>query len=88
MTDMSLADGTPNILYLGDSLDARFGMGRIKVICPITDPFVRHHGALGGFVRIHVLGDLDHGEVRDFLALRPGIHSALLRDCRTSARAT
>lgn len=84
MTDMSLADGTPNILYLGDILDARFGKGRIKVICPITDPFVRHHGALGGFVRIHVLDDLDHGEVRDFLASRPGIHSALLREeaCR------
>jgi phosphonoacetate hydrolase len=84
MTDMSLADGTPNILYLGDILDAHFGKGRIKVICPITDPFVRHHGALGGFVRIHVLDDLDHKEVRDFLASRPGIHSALLRDdaCR------
>jgi len=80
MTDMSLADGTPNVLYLGDILDEQFGRGRTKVICPITDPFVRHHGALGGFVRIHVLDDLDHQLVRDFVAARQGIHTALLRD--------
>ncbi len=84
MTDLSLADGTPNILYLGELLDQRFGIGRIKVICPITDPFVRHHGSLGGFVRIHVLDDLDHVEVRDWVGSLPGVHKALLRDeaCR------
>lgn len=84
MTDLSLADGTPNILYLGDMLDQRFGPDRIKVICPITDPFVRHHGSLGGFVRIHILDDLDHGQVRDYVAALPGVHSALLREeaCR------
>jgi phosphonoacetate hydrolase len=84
MTDLSLADGTPNILYLGELLDQRFGIGRIKVICPITDPFVRHHGSLGGFVRIHVLDDLDHAEVRDWVRSLPGVHKALLRDeaCR------
>jgi hypothetical protein len=65
-------------------LDQRFGIGRIKVICPITDPFVRHHGSLGGFVRIHVLDDLDHAEVRDWVRSLPGVHKALLRDeaCR------
>ena len=25
----------------------------MRVICPITDPFVRHHGALGSFVRVY-----------------------------------
>lgn len=84
MSDLSLADGSPNILYVGDALDRHFGKDRIKVICPITDPFVRHHGSLGGFVRIHILDDTDHGEVQAFLASLPGIHSALLRDeaCR------
>ena len=84
MTDLSLADGSPNILYLGDVLDARFGPDRLKVICPITDPFVRHHGALGGFVRVHVVGEADHGEVRDFIASLPGIQHALMREdaCR------
>lgn len=84
MTDLSLADGTPNILYLGDLLDARYGAGQTRVICPITDPFVRHHGALGGFVRVHILSGLDHDEVRDFLSSLPGVQLALLRDevCR------
>lgn len=80
MTDLSLADGRPNILYLGDLLDARFGAGKLKVICPITDPFVRHHGALGGFVRVHVLGDVDHVEVRDYIASIPGVLFSLLRE--------
>jgi phosphonoacetate hydrolase len=80
MTDLSLADGTPNILYLGDHLDAQFGAGMLKVICPITDPFVRHHGALGGFVRVHAIGDVDHAEVRDFISRLPGIQHALMRE--------
>ena len=85
MTDLSLGDGAPNILYVEEWLDARFGAGRTKVICPITDPFVRHHGSLGGFVRVHVLENgLDHGVIRDALATHPAIHLALLRDeaCR------
>lgn len=87
MTDLSLAGGEPNIIYLGDLLDAHFGQGALKVICPITDPFVRHHGALGGFVRIHVIGEVDHGELRDFVAGIPGIHLSLLREeaCRRFA---
>ncbi len=55
MTDMAGPDGTPAVVYLGDVLDAEFGEGATRVICPITDPFVRHHGALGGFVRVHIL---------------------------------
>lgn len=52
MTEMAKADGTPNVLYLGDVLDEAFGRDAARVVCPITDPFVRHHGALGGFVRV------------------------------------
>lgn len=58
MTDMAKADGSPEIVFVGDLLDARFGAGTTQVICPITDPFVRHHGALGGLVRVH----LAHGD--------------------------
>ena len=36
---------------------AGFGAGAVRVICPITDPFVRHHGALGSFVRVYLKGD-------------------------------
>ena len=47
-------DGSPNALFLQDELESRFGPDCARVICPITDPFVKHHGALGSFVRVHV----------------------------------
>jgi phosphonoacetate hydrolase len=78
MNDLSGPDGEPNVLYLGDDLDAAFGAGATRVICPITDPFVRHHGALGGFVRVHLLSkDIDPQAVLAHMAALPGIELAL-----------
>ncbi|OAA80313.1 Phosphonoacetate hydrolase [Akanthomyces lecanii RCEF 1005] len=54
MSDKSDADGNPVVLYVQDELEKRFGPGCARVICPIADPFVVHHGALGGFVRVYV----------------------------------
>lgn len=45
--------GEPNILFIEDMLEERFGSG-FRVICPITDPYVKHHGALGSYVVVHV----------------------------------
>jgi phosphonoacetate hydrolase len=56
MNDKSTADGKPNVIWLQDVLDAKFGKGDTQVICPITDAFVAHHGALGGFVRVYCRG--------------------------------
>lgn len=84
MSDLACADGRPNVLFLADRLDGRFGAGRCRVICPITDPFVRHHGALGGFVRVHLADPRDTEMVRDFVAALPGVRMALTREeaCR------
>jgi phosphonoacetate hydrolase len=57
MNDKSKPDGSPNVIWLEDVLNTRFGAGAVRVICPITDPFVRHHGALGSFVRVYLKGD-------------------------------
>ncbi|KAH8886961.1 phosphonoacetate hydrolase [Thozetella sp. PMI_491] len=54
MSDKSDAAGEPNVLFLQDKLEEKFGEGCARVICPIADPFVKHHGALGGFVRVYV----------------------------------
>ena len=43
----------PRVIFLEDELSRRFGAGAARVICPITDPFVHHHGALGSFVRVY-----------------------------------
>jgi phosphonoacetate hydrolase len=81
MADMALPDGRPNVLYLGDRLDAAFGEGATRVICPITDPFVRHHGALGGFVRLYLLRpELDREAVLGFVRSLPGVGLALVRE--------
>jgi phosphonoacetate hydrolase len=81
MSDMALPDGRPNVVFLGDLLDAHFGPGTARVICPITDPFVRHHGALGGFVRVHLrpgpAATPAVAELVDFLSSLPGIGLAL-----------
>jgi phosphonoacetate hydrolase len=75
MNDKSRADGTPNVIWLQDILDARFGRGRSTVICPITDRFVVHHGALGGFVRVYCAGGLEPQAVMELAAALPGVES-------------
>jgi phosphonoacetate hydrolase len=47
-------DGSPNVIYLQDLADEWIGKGRARVILPITDPYVVHHGALGSFATIYV----------------------------------
>ncbi|HLJ60455.1 MAG TPA: phosphonoacetate hydrolase [bacterium] len=81
MTDMALPDGRPNVLYLGDRLDAAFGAGATRVICPITDPFVRHHGALGGFVRVYLMRPgIERATVLRFIGALPAVECALSRE--------
>ncbi len=63
MNDKSNPDGSPKVIWLQDVLDLRFGKGTSTVICPITDRFVAHHGALGGFVRVYCWKGLDPAEV-------------------------
>jgi len=48
------AFGRPNIIYLQDLLDRWYGAGSTRVILPITDPYVVHHGALGSFATIYL----------------------------------
>lgn len=48
------ADGSPDVLYLQDLLDEWAGKGRARVILPITDPYVAHHGALGSFATVYL----------------------------------
>jgi phosphonoacetate hydrolase len=54
MSKKSNESGEPNILFLEEVLNSKFGPNASRVICPITDPFVRHHGALGSFVRVYL----------------------------------
>ncbi len=79
MKDKCAADGTYNIIYLQDLLDRRFGPGKARVICPITDAFVGHHGALGGFVRVYCFEDLAVDDAIRFIDSVEGVESVLER---------
>ena len=56
MNDKHLSNGEPDVVYLQDELDRTFGEGKTKVILPITDPYVVHHGALGSYAAIYTYG--------------------------------
>jgi phosphonoacetate hydrolase len=76
MKDKHLGNGEPDVLYLQDVLDAKFGAGKTKVILPITDPYVVHHGALGSFATVYTYGP-DVGQVMAVIAKQDGIDAVL-----------
>ena len=77
MNDKSNAAGDPNVIWLQDILDAKFGKDETIVICPITDAFVAHHGALGGFVRVWSRGKVTDRQIIDHIGGIDGIEMAL-----------
>ena len=54
MQPKSRSDGSPNAIFLQDILDEALGKNISKVILPITDPYVVHHGALGSFATVYL----------------------------------
>jgi phosphonoacetate hydrolase len=79
MNDKHKADGTPNVIYLQDVLDGWIGAGKARVILPITDPYVVHHGALGSFATVYLPDDVNQAELIQRIAALPGIELAVDR---------
>jgi phosphonoacetate hydrolase len=67
----------PNVVYLQTLFDAWLGVGKARVILPITDPYVAHHGALGSFATVHVPAGADVGALIVKLKTISGIDVAL-----------
>jgi len=65
-------DGTPNVLFIETMLNEKFGSG-FRVICPITDPYVKHHGALGSYVLVYVEDAAKIEAVKNWLGQQIGI---------------
>jgi phosphonoacetate hydrolase len=78
------AAGLPQVIYLQDVLDEWIGAGRARVILPITDPYVVHHGALGSFATVHLPGGVDTASMVTRIAAIGGMDVVLDRDeaCR------
>jgi phosphonoacetate hydrolase len=74
------ASGSPNVIYLQPLLDEWLGEGAARVILPITDPYVVHHGALGGYATVYLPGDAKVEQVIERLQSLPGVECVLSRD--------
>ncbi len=80
MNDKSKPDGSPNVIYLQDVLDKEFGAGKTRVILPITDPYVSHHGALGSFATVFFSGQVSTADALNAINKLPGVELAMDRE--------
>lgn len=77
MNERTSADRTPNILYLEDALNEKWGPGQARVICSITDPVGEHLGALNSFARVSLTrGDVIN-DVLQHIRTLPQVEIAL-----------
>ena len=73
-------DGSPDVLYLQDTLDAWLGTAQARVILPITDPYVVHHGALGSYATIYLSAASNCAQLAARLSTLRGVEAVLTRD--------
>src|SRR5947209_14652288 len=79
MNDKHLSNGDPDVIYLQTLADQWLGKGIARVILPITDPYVVHHGALGSFATIYLPPGADVDALLGRLRAVEGVDVALSR---------
>ena len=80
MSPKTDAAGRPRVVYLQQVLDGALGDGKVRVILPITDPYVVHHGALGSFATVYVPDAETGARASELLHALPGVDVVLSRD--------
>jgi phosphonoacetate hydrolase len=65
--------GDPKVIYLQDEMDRILSPAEARVILPITDPYVVHHGALGSYATVYLADDADVGNIISELKAIPGM---------------
>jgi phosphonoacetate hydrolase len=70
-------NGEPDVVYLQDVLDGWLGAGKSRVILPITDPYVVHHGALGSFATVYLEDGIDVGAIIKRITALPLIQTVV-----------
>jgi phosphonoacetate hydrolase len=73
-------DAKPDVIYLQDLLDDWLGTAVARVILPITDPYVVHHGALGSFATVYLPAGTDLPALAARLAARRGVEGVFTRE--------
>ena len=74
------AAGDPAVVYVQDLLDDWLGAAAARVILPITDPYVVHHGALGSFATAYLPEGTDTADLMARLDAIEGIMLVVDRD--------
>ncbi|SLN44155.1 phosphonoacetate hydrolase [Ruegeria meonggei] len=74
------ADGSPRVVYVQDLVDEWLGKDAARVILPITDPYVVHHGALGSFATCYLPEGADRNDIIAKLKITPGITDVLTKE--------
>jgi len=77
MKPKHLADGSPAVVYVQDLMDDWLGEAAARVILPITDPYVVHHGALGSFATAYLPDGADQADIIARLKATEGITHVL-----------
>ncbi|AML52140.1 phosphonoacetate hydrolase [Falsihalocynthiibacter arcticus] len=77
MKPKHLADGSPAVVYVQDLLDEWLGEAAARLILPITDPYVVHHGALGSFATAYLPEGADQADIMAKLRATEGITDVL-----------
>ncbi len=78
MRDKADVDGNPNVIFLDDEL-SKAGIESHHTLCPITDPYVVHHAALGALVWVHLDDLTELARTRSAIAALPGVEAVLDR---------
>jgi phosphonoacetate hydrolase len=79
MKPKHLADGSPAVVYVQDLMDDWMGDAAARVILPITDPYVVHHGALGSFATAYLPETADIADIVAKLQATAGITDVLTK---------
>lgn len=74
------AQGDPAVIYVQDLMDEWLGEGAARVILPITDPYVVHHGALGSFATAYLPEGADRADIVARLKALPEMIAVLTRE--------
>jgi len=85
MNDKSNADGSPHVVFLQDLFDKAFGAGSTRVILPITDPYVKHHGSLGSYATVFFNQPVPATAAMRLLNQQPGVELVLSRAAAAEA---
>jgi phosphonoacetate hydrolase len=72
--------GEPAVIYVQDLMDGWLGKDAARVILPITDPYVVHHGALGSFATSYLPKGADRADIIARLKALPQMLEVLTKE--------